>query len=143
MTILGKLNLTEVPKPPKAVYSTFQLSPFDRAKNAITASLKDQIALAKDPKFVVERTRYKDGKGEIYHSTPRSWVATRENDGTEMAYIQPRWGTSLLFGADQGFSCKPKEVGKTLNTLLQALEAGELDEVIQVKVDERAAKKKK
>lgn len=133
MTALKKLTLSDHSQ------TKAKVNPVIRSRSKFAAALLQQISIheaeAKGETYTVERLRWQtNDAGERVRITkqiaPRAWYWT-ESDGT--VYLMPKVGVRPL-ELEKGKSTikigAAKELVPTLEMLIQAVNAGELDKVI-------------
>ncbi len=114
--------------PKAARQSKAPVDPLEAAKKKFVDGVGHQIALAKNPKYTIQKVSYKAGKKQIKKAAPRQWW--REVDGT--AYIPIRYGNKplQLKGGTNIAVCQPKELVATLKAIQENGASGKWDDAI-------------
>jgi hypothetical protein len=114
---------------PKAARQTkAPVDPLVAAKKKFLEGVGHQIALAKNPKYTIEKVTYKGGKRQVKKAPPRQWW--REIAGE--VYIPIRYGNKplQLKGGTNIAVCQPKELVATLQAIQENGASGEWDDAI-------------
>lgn len=128
MAVLKSLSFAPLPK----LSST---DPVVHRRNKIIARLNQQIALAQDPNFALTRQKWVDGEhGKELRETKkrvRPWWRVADASGNVVLSI--RYGAKPIEfekGKEAIVVGKREQLIPTLETVIQAAEAGELDAAI-------------
>ena len=114
---------------PKAARQTkAPVDPLEAARKKFVEGVAHQIALAKNPKYTIEKVSYKSGKKQTKKAAPRQWW--REVDGT--VYVAIRYGNKplQLKGGNNIAVCQPKELVQTLQAIQENGKSGKWDDAI-------------
>lgn len=125
-------NLQFVKKAPKPASTRTGKSPIEKGRDKLLAEIDMQIALARDPSYVVRKERTKrDGTTAVIERKPKSWV-TPGDDGFD--YLGIRYSNKLMpVGGKRGsfIKCAKGDVVEALNQVRTWVSAGEADELIE------------
>ena len=114
--------------PKAARQSKAPVDPLEAAKKKFVEGVGHQIALAKNPKYTIQKVSYKGGKKQTKKAAPRQWW--REVEGT--VYIPIRYGNKpvQLKGGSNIAVCASTDLVKTLEEIKNTGEKGAWDDAI-------------
>ncbi len=103
------------------------IDPLEAAKKKFVEGVGRQIALAKNPKYTIEKASYKGGKKQIKKAPPRQWWKTIDG----VIFIPIRYGNKpLQLKGGSIATCQPKDLVKTLEEIKNTGEKGDWDDAI-------------
>ena len=124
---------------PKAKRQTkTPVDPKEHVRKKFAEGIQHQIALAKNPKYTIEKTTYKGGQKQTKKAAPRQWWQTID----DKIYVQVRYGNKLLQLKGGNIAvCDQKELVQTLQAIHEKGTSGEWDAAL-LKAAPRQGRKK-
>jgi len=129
MSILDALTFSK--RAPAGTRTSTGTSPLEKARTKLLRDLDAQARLARDPDYEIVTT---NRAGQEKRRKPKSWVQGIDGD---VAYLTIRYSNKTMpIGGKRGnfVRCNSAEIAATFETVARAVEAGELDEMIETMI---------